>query len=540
MCGIFAYLSKQTLSFELIQKLYIQFYNSKHRGPDNTSTIIHNNLFLGFHRLSINDVSANGNQPFILKKYPHISLICNGEIYNFKELAKMYEIDMVSKSDCEIIVHLYHLLGIEGCVRQLDGVFAIVLYDSHKNKLYCARDPIGVRSMYIGITNHLEEADSDVLIASELKNVHLLCNKVDQCKPGYYGIIDTNNPNHILFQKYYNYNYQISLERTETEICNHIYNLLKAAVQKRLLSDRKIGCLLSGGLDSSLITALVKECNPDSQIDTFSIGLEGSPDLIYARQVADYLGTNHHEVIVTEDEMLYAIEDDIRIIETYDVTTIRASTPMYLLCKYIKENTDVTILFSGEGSDEASGSYMYFHNAPNEIEFQKECIRLLEELHYFDVLRCEKSSAGNGLEIRVPFLDLDFLQYYMSIDPKLKMPRNKIEKYLLRKSFESNKLIPDDVLWRSKEGMSDGVSSTKKSWYTIIQEFADNTYSDDDFIQESRKYPFNTPQTKEALYYREIFNKYYAGRENTIPHYWLPRWSGDIIEPSARVLDVYK
>jgi asparagine synthase (glutamine-hydrolysing) len=496
-------------------------------------------LFLGFHRLSINDVSEKGNQPFVLDKYPHITVICNGEIYNYKELAKLYEIEMVSKSDCEIIVHLYHLLGIDGCVRQLDGVFGIALYDSHKKKLYCARDPIGVRSMYIGITNHIQDAESDVLIASELKNVHLLCNKIEQCRPGYYGIIDTTDPNHIIFQKYYNYIYCISNQNDESIICAKIRELLTTAVKKRLMSDRKIGCLLSGGLDSSLITALVKQCNPGTQIDTFSIGLEGSPDILYAKQVADYLGTNHHEIIVTEEEMIDALEEDIRVIESYDITTVRASTPMYLLCKYIKQNTDITILFSGEGSDEASGSYMYFHNAPNPVEFQKECVRLLEELHYFDVLRCEKSSAGNGLEIRVPFLDLEFLNYYMTIDPKLKMPRNGMEKYILRKSFD-NTLIPSDVLWRSKEGMSDGVSSKTKSWYTIIQEFTDDKYSDLDYKNRIINFPFNTPKTKEALYFREIFNKYYKGRDQTIPHYWMPRWSGDVTDPSARILKVYE
>ena len=540
MCGIFGYISKKTLSFELLQKIYIQFYNSKSRGPDHTNTMIFNNVFLGFHRLSINDVSSNGNQPFLLKEYPHLSLICNGEIYNFKELAAKYQIQMQSMSDCEIILHLYHLFGIEGCIQQLDGVFGFILQDRLKNKIYCARDPIGVRSLYIGKTTPDQNTSSDMIIASELKNVHLLCNEVEQFKPGHYCIIDPRNIDNIIYKQYYMYNYPINKNINEDQICNKIRDLLKNAVKKRLLSDRKIGCLLSGGLDSSLITALVKECCPDVCIDTFSIGLKDSPDLMYARQVADFLGTNHHEIVVSEEEMIETLEEDIRVIESYDTTTIRASTPMYLLCKYIKQNTDVTILFSGEGSDEASGSYMYFHNAPNSVEFQKECIRLLKELQYFDVLRCEKSSSSNGLEVRVPFLDKEFLQFYMSIDPELKMPQHNIEKYLLRKSFDDECLIPKEVLWRSKEGMSDGVSNKKKSWFSIIQEHANVMYSDKEFSEKVSKIIFNPPKTKEELYFREIFQKYYRGRDNTIPHYWMPRWSGDLLDPSARVLDVYK
>ena len=304
------------------------------------------------------------------------------------------------------------------------------------------------------------------------------------------------------------------------------------------MSDRPVGCLLSGGFDSSIVAAILSRLIKPNVLNTFSVGLEGSPDLKFAKIVSDHIGSKHHEVIVSENEMLDFIEEDIRIIETYDTTTIRASTPMLLLSKYIKKNTDITVVFSGEGSDEESGSYLYFHNAPCSNSFAKETRRLLNDLCYFDVLRCDKSTAGAGLEVRVPFLDKDFMDYYMTIDPSVKMPKTfKMEKYLLRKSFDRDNLLPNEVLWRVKEGMSDGVSSQERGWYQIIQEHVDKVYTDKEFVKLSSKYTCNPPLFKEALYYREIFNKFYQNRDNTIPYYWLPKWSGNIIEPSARALE---
>jgi asparagine synthase (glutamine-hydrolysing) len=301
--------------------------------------------------------------------------------------------------------------------------------------------------------------------------------------------------------------------------------------------------LLSGGLDSSLVAAilckLLKEIDINApKLKTFSVGLIGSPDLKYARDVADYIGSDHHELVLTESEMIAGLEPTIFQLETYDTTTIRAGTPMYLLAKHIKSNFDTTVIFSGEGSDELSGSYMYFHNAPSPEEFQTEIYRLVDDLHYFDVLRCDKSIAGNGLEVRVPFLDKDFLNYYISLDALDKMPQNHtnkpIEKYLLRSSFD-NGLLPDSVLWRQKEGMSDGVSSEKNSWGSIIKKHVSNMKLD----QMSQKYEFNEPVLLESFYYRNIFTEYFPDCEKTIPYYWLPKWSGNVIDPSARVLDVY-
>jgi asparagine synthase (glutamine-hydrolysing) len=473
-------------------------------------------------------------------------MICNGEIYNFKSLIDKYSLKCKSSSDCEVIIHMYEKIGFYETVKALDGVFAIVLIDKNTGDVHCARDIIGVRSMYI------YNEDDTIVVASELKafvKLGLDNTKITQFKPG--GIWNSVNG----YLEYFNVKtYQDNLKSTnfkivrsnddqKTEIKNNIVNLLTNSIRKRLVSDRPIGCLLSGGLDSSLVAAILCKLINENDVNapklkTFSVGLSGSPDLKYARDVADYIGSDHHELVLTESEMLAGLEPTIFQLETYDTTTIRAGTPMYLLSKYIKENFDTTVIFSGEGSDELSGSYLYFHNAPSPKDFQSEIYRLVDDLHYFDVLRCDKSIAGSGLEVRVPFLDKDFLSYYISIDAVDKMPQihadKPIEKYLLRSAFD-NGLLPDAVLWRQKEGMSDGVSSEKNSWGSIIK----NHTSTMEFNQTSQNYEFNKPMLLESLYYRNIFTKYFPNCEKTIPYYWLPKWSGNIIDPSARVLDVY-
>jgi len=540
MCGIFAYISGEDISDELHSQLVKEANKSRHRGPDNTKYRMENEkIFLAFHRLCINDMSDNGDQPLTHPNDYNIILICNGEIYNHRKLREENNFKTNSESDCEIVLHMYTKYGFKKTIESLDGVFACVLLDLNKNVIYAARDPIGVRSLYIG-TN-----DADFGFCSELKSIHNLFDYIEQFKPGHIW-----NSHDKIYESYYNkqeiyYQPQPDIIAPVSEIKRNIRELFITAVEKRRMSDREIGCLLSGGLDSSLVAALLHRAssNNEHKLKTFSVGLEGSPDLKYAKIVADHLGTDHHELIVTEDEMINTIEDDIYQIETYDTTTIRASTPMYLLSKYIKENTDVTVIYSGEGADEASGSYLYFHNSPNVESFKEETVRLMTDLSFYDVLRCDKSTAGAGLEVRVPFLDKDFLRYYMNIDPKYKTPSyGKIEKFLLRDAFaEMEGLLPKDILWRIKEGMSDGVSSQSRGWYQIIQEVADKKYTDEEFEKLKMKYTWNPPLFKEALYFRETFNRFYPGRENTIPYYWLPRWSGDIIDPSARVLTgVYK
>ncbi len=537
MCGIFAYLFREDgkMSMNMRNKIIRSAVKSQHRGPDVTEFVTYDDkICLCFHRLAIMDKSKSGNQPISLKDTPNKVLICNGEIYNYKALAKIHGFKLESGSDCEIILHMIQKFGIEITVKNLDGVFSFVYYDGDNKTFHVARDPFGVRSLYIGLTKN-----RDVVFGSELKSIDELVETVGQFSPGHYMTIKEGDISYTPIE-YYNYKYLPIYSENETHenYLKEIRRLLEKAVKKRLMSERPVGCLLSGGLDSSLVTALVAQHFPRGKLKTFSIGLPGSEDLRYAKMVADHLGTDHHEVIVTEKQMLQFIEKDIYQIETYDTTTIRASVPMFMLSHYIQAYTDVKVIYSGEGSDEASGSYLYFHNAPSPEEFDNECIRLLKDMHMYDVLRCDKSTAGAGLEVRVPFLDLEFLNYYMAIPPRFKMPYKGIEKYLLRKSFEGLGLLPDEVLWRMKEGFSDGCSSKSRSWYQIIQEWVDKKITDDEFDKEAPLY-FNPPKFKEALYYRRIFSKLFNNRDETVPYYWLPKWSGDITEPSARVLDVY-
>ena len=534
MCGIFGFFNNETLTQEKLVILNKYAMKCSHRGPDNTKEkLVDGKSYLVFHRLMINDMSDQGNQPISHPQDDNLTLICNGEIYNYRELVEENGFIMNSSSDCEVILHMYKRFGIETTVKNLDGVFAFILIDKEKDLIWVARDPIGVRSMYIG------ENETSVCVASELKCMvdgsSRLVDNIKQFPPGNYYELNSKK-----FTQFYNYSYPTNPDQNIKNIMENINSLLKEATKKRLLSDRKIGCLLIGGLDSSLIAGILCKFYNPADLHTFSIGLEGSVDLKYAKIVADYLGTNHHEVIVSEEDMLGTIEEDIAMIESYDTTTVRASTPMFILSKYIRDNTDVVVIFSGEGSDESSGSYMYFHNAPTSTEFKNETVRLMEDLCYFDVLRCDKSTAGAGLEVRVPFLDKKFLDYYLSIDPSLKMPKKfGIEKYLLRKAFEEENLLPKEVLWRMKEGMSDGVSSKKKAWYEIIQDKVNKNMSDREFAMLQNKYNHNTPLIKESMYYREVFDEAYEDTSNTIPYYWLPKWCGDLIEPSARVLNCY-
>lgn len=533
MCGIFAYLSNKTITLK--DKELIKTYGNKisHRGPDQTNDLLIGNdkVYLMFHRLKIVDLSSEAMQPF--SNNNGVS-ICNGEIYNHNQLRTDYNLSTNTTCDCEILIPLMERVGIHKLCELFDGVFAFVFMDTENNSIKVARDPIGIRSLYYGVGK-----DGSICLASEMKSIPLDF-ETKPYPPGCYSNISFKDGKWQLdyIQRYYHYYYpQLDIWNSEQLIVSNIRKLLESAVDKRMMSNRPIGCLLSGGLDSSIITALVSKKMKEQgmKLKTFSVGLTGSEDLKYAKELAEYLDTEHYSLELTEDEMFNDIKNDIYQIESYDTTTIRASTPMFILSKWIKANTDVTVIFSGEGSDEASGSYMYFHNAPSNDSFQKETINLLEQLHRFDVLRCDKSTAGAGLEVRVPFLDKDFLRFYMSLDPKFKIPGDKIEKRLLRMAFTD--LLPESIAWRKKEGMSDGVSSQKKSWFSIIQERVDPMYSDSDIEVEATKH--NPPKFKEARYYRDIFNLHYGGRDKIIPHYWLPKWSGDIVEPSARILDVY-
>lgn len=553
MCGIFSYLGL-SIESEKLKEEYMKTYG---RGPDsNVMKQITQNLVFGFHRLSIMDTSFRGDQPLYHPTKPYV-LICNGEIYNYEELKKKYNIQTYSDSDCEVILYLYEKFGIKITLELLDSeAFAFCLYDGLQGKLIVSRDRFGVRPLFVSKLHN-----GEYMFCSEMKSLKEFTDiskgdTIEQFEPGSYRIFSLNNNNSIWnylsyissnskdsgYIHYYKKIYDLYSEYDEEYILKNIREKMSKAVNKRLMSDRPIGCLLSGGLDSSLVSALVAREFKNmgkGQLETFAIGIKGATDLEYAKQVADFIGSKHHSIELEEDDFLDAIPQVIKAIESYDTTTVRASTGNYLVGKYIKENTDITVVFNGDGSDEQSG-YIYLSKAPDKESFHEECVKLLSEIHYFDVLRSDRSlSTDWSLETRSPFLDTDFVDYYMSIPSELKMYENRIEKYLLRKAFDTENLLPKQVLWRKKEAFSDGCSSQQRSWHKIIQEYVDSKITDDEFMENKDKYIHNTPELKESYYYRKIFEEYYPNMEKLIPHFWLPKWNGNIKDPSARELNTY-
>lgn len=520
MCGIYALVSKIRNIMDCT-KTYKQFMQIKYRGPDSTKCIHIGDVSLGFHRLAIIDPTEKSNQPFF---EDGIYLICNGEIYNYKELIYDHDLKLSTKSDCEVILHLFKIYGIRKTCQLLDGEFCFIIYDSNNKMLYAARDIYGVRPMFYS-TNEL-------CIASEAKAIDNL--NTLPFKPNTYMHYDLSLDT-IKFYSYYAHP-TIDMSITYNMTMETVKKLFTKAVNKRLMSDRPLGTLLSGGLDSSLVTAICHKYNPD--ITCFSVGLEGSVDIHYARKVAEFLNIkNHHIITFTIEEGFNLIEEVIKTLETYDVTTIRASVPQYIMSKYIKENTNIRVLLSGEGSDEIGG-YLYFKNAPNSKEFHEDCLRLLSELYMFDNLRTDRTMASCGLEVRVPFLDKEYLDFYLGTNPEYRMIKvNQMEKQLLRDSFKMDNLLPYEVLYRRKEAFSDAVSSKDTSWYREVQKKINNLISDDEF--KNTKYADNNSMTKEGLYYRKIYETYYPNQK-LITHYWMPKWQEDnLTDPSATVLKVY-
>ena len=553
MCGIFSILNN-IYDSELIKK---NFNKSQGRGPENSHIINVDNNILGFHRLAINGFNdESSNQPFNIDG---IYLICNGEIYNWKQLYKMIDVEATTKSDCEIIIHMYKKFGIEHTLNMLDGVFAFLLYDTNRQRIFVSRDVYGVRPLFLkkilSYSTHHYIREPVYLFASELKSISDFSksNNIDinQFKPGsYMSFMKSNDIFQYIGEEMYYKPAMIpssfSLDFNEHDVSNAISSIktsLTNAVLKRIdNTERDIACLLSGGLDSSLIAALVQKYS-DKKISTWSIGMPGSEDIKYARLVAEHIGSEHHEIILSEKEFLSSIEEVIYSIESYDTTTVRASIGNWLISKTIRENSDCKVVFNGDGSDEVCGGYMYFHLAPNSIEFDKESKKLLENIHYFDVLRSDRSISVHGLEARTPFLDRHFVNTYLSINPNIRHhAKNKqCEKYLLRKAFDDTDLLPKQVLWRTKEAFSDGVSSLKKSWFTVLQEhIADNVFKNDENIDSQKQYyVHNTPETQEQLYYRQVFESRFKGCEKVIPYFWMPNFT-DAKDASARTLNIYK
>ncbi len=530
MCGIFAFLNNKKCQ----ECAYDYFMKGVGRGPD-TSRFQYNLLdtnnktpiTIGFHRLAINGYGDDmSDQPFDIDD---CTLICNGEIYNWKELYEKIGVTPSTKSDCEIIIHLYRQFGIEYTLQLLDGVFAFILFDTKKNKLFVARDLYGVRPLFIGESNEDDCVETNYYFASEMKQITFdNMNYVKQFTPGTYSTFHYNENEVFTFVSNKRFLDVPSVINTSYKLdnpsyYNDIYNALSDAVEKRVdNTDRELCCLLSGGLDSSLITALVNKhytkYNPGKKLHTWSIGMKGSEDLKYAQKVADYLGTAHHAIELEKSEFLEAISEVVYTIESYDTTTVRASVGNWLVSKYIKNCSDAKVVFNGDGSDEVCGGYIYFHCAPNCLEFDKECKRLLKDIHYFDVLRSDRSISSHGLEARTPFLDKNFVQTYLSLPPHIRnhSENNQCEKYILRKAFDRDGLLPKEVLWRTKEAFSDGVSSEKEAWFETIQK----------------------KHKDEPGFYKQEFLKHYSGREDTIPYYWMPRFV-EATDASARTLDIY-
>lgn len=521
MCSIMGYCGSSA-DLEIFEKGFAETIS---RGPDDSRIVDTGEGILGFHRLAIMGLTPTGMQPFELDgSY----VVCNGEIYGFEKLKSELaaEFTFESDSDCEILLPLYKKYGTD-MFTMLDAEFACIIYDGETKEYIAARDPIGIRPMYYGY-----DKDGVIIFASEAKNLIGLTDKIMPFPPGNY----YKNGKFICYRDIAK-STEICYNDIDT-VCKNIHDKLVSGVEKRLVADAKVGFLLSGGLDSSLVCAIAakKSAVP---IRTFAIGMsEDAIDLKYAKQAADYIGSEHKEIIITKDDVLSSLETVIHLLGTFDITTIRASMGMYLICKAIHDQTDIRVLLTGEISDELFG-YKYTDFAPDAESFQKEAEKRIRELHMYDVLRADRCISVNSLEARVPFGDLDFVEYVMSIDPEMKLNKYGKGKYLLRKAFEDGGYLPDEILWREKAAFSDAVGH---SMVDYLKEYAAEYYTDEEYETLRSKYTHAQPFTKESLLYREIFEKFYPSQGKMIVDFWMPNreWKGcNVDDPSARVLSNY-
>ena len=504
------------------------FKKLTHRGPDDHQLVVFPKGLIGFHRLAIMDLSDHGRQPFESNKSNF--LVCNGEVYNYLDLkGKCTNHSFISHSDCEVLLPLYEQWGIKKMVESLDAEYALVIWDNDKQKLLAARDPMGIRPLFYGKTK-----TGKIAFASEVKALIDFCDEIVPFPPGHYYDGDTFKTYLDLAEDIVEF-HKLNLD----EILSGINSRLVLGVKKRLQSDAEVGFLLSGGLDSSLVCAIAQKLNPNKKIRTFSIGMpDDAIDSKYAAEVATFIGANHTNVTMTPKEVLAVLKEVIWHLETWDITTIRASIGMYLVCKYIRENTNIKVLLTGEVSDELFG-YKYTDFAPSPSEFQKEAQKRIRELYLYDVLRADRSISANSLEARVPFSDSEFVKFVMKIDPKLKMNTTGVGKFLLREAFKKDKILPDHILWREKAAFSDAVGH---SMVDELKAHAEKLYSDEDVSRASIKYPYKPPFTKESLMYRDIFESLYPNQASLIPDYWMPNSNWDnckVTDPSARVLPNY-
>lgn len=522
MCGIWAYIisdSFETAEYALHEDAATACAS---RGPDRRTDVHAQSYHFTFHRLAIQDLTVNGDQPFAFtdENGTYMTYMCNGEIYNWRELNEKYGFAPSSGSDCEVIGHLmqHYDYDVSKVLQELDGEFAIVCRVQHEDgsvKVWAARDPFGVRPLYYGVTQR------GIIFSSTLDGVSKMNAQAHHVPPG--NIFDVSLMNATVETTVTPY-YEMKNRLTSSFFSHEISNALIEAVRKRLDSERPIGFLLSGGLDSSLVVAIATKILGLKNVNTFSIGMSGSVDLKYAKQVADYLGTNHTEVVFTMEEGISAIPEVIKVLETYDITTIRASVGQYLLAKYIRENTNIRVLLNGDGADEAQCGYLYFYYAPSEDDAHNECLRLLRNIHMYDGLRVDRTISSQGIEARVPYLDPVFIETVLFIDAKYRIPtKERMEKQLIRDAFHyvHPEILPNSVLYRIKNAFSDGVSSTEKPWFEMIKEWVSQHHG----ITESE-------------YYKQIYLELFPNQEQILPQYWMPQWT-NATDPSARVLDVF-
>ena len=595
MCGIFALLNNRLTITDTSKPSFNDcFFKGSHRGPEHSfKQKMPLDIFLGFHRLAINGLDSISNQPITCN---NITLICNGEIYNYRELYALTDTVPTTDSDCEVIIHLYIKYGIEYTLHLLDGVFAFVLVDfsmmEEDPKIFVARDPYGVRPLYqlakstdpytFDVSSNNNIITEDIIgFASELKQLVPLFNngtlayqeptgtllykattnmrrnkmRIEQFEPGSYTVLTHTWQAHakwrfkIINKKYSSFGFgcfnSVKMVDSSRMInMEHLYEQIRyyfcKAVEKRVENtDRPVACLLSGGLDSSLVTAIACQYS-NHTLETYSIGLEGSEDLKNAEKVAQFLGTKHTSVIISEDDFFAAIPEVIHDIESYDTTTVRASVGNYLIGEYISEHSQAKVILNGDGADEHQGGYLYFHKAPDSMDFDAECRRLLTDIHMYDVLRSDKCISSHGLEPRTPFLDREWIQFYLSIPATIRNHNvlGSIEKHLIRTAFKDDNLLPPEILWRRKEAFSDGVSSQTKSWFEVIQDRIGELKEMEDPFLTPNKYSHLPPKTDEQLYYRNIYEYYYPNQGELLPYFWMPKFV-DAEDPSARTLGVY-
>ena len=509
MCGIVGIFQIKEQTKELRKKALKMSQKIRHRGPDWSGIYVGKTAILAHERLSIVDPQSGGQPLYSPDKKQ--ALAVNGEIYNHRDIRDRYagKYEFQTGSDCEVILALYRDKGID-FLEDLNGIFAFALYDEEKDEYLIARDPIGVIPLYIGKDN-----EGRVYVASELKALEGFCDEYEPFLPGHYYWSREGKMTRWYKRDWTSYD----AVKDNPASVQDVHDALEAAVQRQLMSDVPYGVLLSGGLDSSVISAIAKKYSAmrvetDNtaaawwpQLHSFAVGLKGAPDLVKAKEVADHIGTVHHEINYTVQEGLDAIRDVIYYIETYDVTTVRASTPMYLLSRVIK-SMGIKMVLSGEGADEVFGGYLYFHKAPTPRDFHEETVRKLSKLHLYDCLRANKSLSAWGVEGRVPFLDKEFLDVAMRLNPAAKMcPGNTIEKKIVREAFAD--MLPESVAWRQKEQFSDGVGY---SWIDSLKEMTSQAVTDEQMAHAAERFPINPPMNKEEYFYRSIFEEHFPSR----------------------------